>query len=83
MEATNAFLSVRPRGPDLDIPATGLRKTNHSRAPMEGPMRALDRNGRATVCIAPRVLGAITIENRVQGQASADRRAAISKGGTK
>ena len=83
MTAPNAFTSVRPRGPDLDIPATGLRKTNHSRAPMEGPIRALDRNGRATVTLSPRVLGSISIENQKQGQASVDKRRRISKGGTK
>lgn len=79
----NAFTEVRPRGPDLDIPAAGLRKTNISRAPMDGPIRALDRNGRATVALSPRVLGSISIENREQGQASVDRRKRISKGGTK
>lgn len=80
----NAFTTVRPRGPDLDIPAAPPRKTNHSRAPLEGNVqRALDSKGRPTVCIAPRVLGAISIENREQGQASALRRSRISKGGTK
>lgn len=83
MTTPNAFESVKPRGPDLDIPATGPRKTNHSRAPLDGPVRALDSKGRPTVCIAPRVLGAISIENREQGQASALRRSRISKGGTK
>lgn len=79
----NAFTSVRPRGPDIDVPATGLRKTNHSRAPMDGPIRALDRNGRPTVSLPPRVLGSITIENREQSQASVDKRKRISKAGTK
>lgn len=79
----NAFMSVRPRGLDLDIPAAGLRKTNHSRAPMDGLIRALDSKGRATVTLAPRVLGAITIENREQSQASVDKRKRISKAGTK
>ena len=81
--AVNAFTLVRPRGPDLHIPAVPPRKTNTSRAPMDGPIRALDRNGRPTVGLPPRVLGSITIENREQGQASRDRRAAISKAGTK
>jgi hypothetical protein len=43
MEA-NAFTLARPRGKDLDIPAVRPRKTNTSRAPMDGPIRALDRN---------------------------------------
>jgi len=83
MTALNAFTLVRPRGADIDIPAVPPRKTNTSRAPMDGPIRALDRNGRPTVGLTPRVLGSITIENREQGQASRDRRAAISKAGTK
>lgn len=83
MTAINAFTLARPRGKDLDIPAVLPRKTNTSRAPMDGPIRALDRNGRATVGLPPRVLGSITIENREQGQVSRDRRAAISKAGTK
>lgn len=78
------FLTVRPRGPDLDIPAIPPKKTNSSAAPRAGNVhQALDRNGRRTVSMAPRTLGAITLENREQGQASAARRAAISKGGTK
>lgn len=78
------FVTVRPRGRDLDIPAIPPRKTNHSAAPKSGNVhQALDRNGRRTVSLAPRAMGSITIENREQGQASADRRAAISKGGTK
>lgn len=78
--ADNAFTTVRPRGPDLDIPATGLRKTNTSRAPMDGPIRALDRNGRPTVGLPPRVLGSISIQNREDGRASQDRNDAIKRG---
>ena len=40
MSAMNAFTSVRPRGPDLDIPAK--------------PPRALDRLGRPTVDMGQR-----------------------------
>lgn len=80
----NAFQSVRPRGPDLDIPAAPPRKTNHSRAPIEGNVQqALDRNGRRTVSLAPRTAGAITIESREQSAASVAKRRKISKGGTK
>lgn len=80
-QVLNAFESVRPRGPDIDIPASCPRRTNHSAAPMSGLL--LDANGRRTVDIAPRAKDAITIESRAQSQASTDRRAAISKGGTK
>jgi hypothetical protein len=79
----NAFLSVRPRGTDLEIQAAP-RKTNTSRAPIEGNVhQALDRNGRRTVSLAPRTAGAITIETREQSASSLAKRQRISKGGTK
>lgn len=65
MTTLNAFTMVRPRGPDLDIPAAPPRKTNHSRAPIEGNVQqALDRNGRPTVGMQPRTTGAISINTR-------------------
>lgn len=80
----NAFQSVRPRGPDQDIPAAAPRKTNHSRAPIEGNVHLLlDANGRRTVSLAPRTAGAITIESREQSAASLAKRQRISKGSTK
>ncbi len=49
----NAFTSVRPRG--AEAPAKAPRKTNHSRAPVEGNVHmALDRNGRRTVSLERR-----------------------------
>ena len=64
----NPFMSVRPRG--KDAPSKAPRKTNHSRAPMEGNVHlALDRNGRRAVPLAPRASG-ITIESREQSAAS-------------
>ncbi len=84
MTALNAFTMVRPRGPDLDIPAVPPRKTNRSAAPIEGNVQQeLDRNGRRTVSLAPRTAGAITIESREQSAASLAKRQRISKGGTK
>ena len=63
----NPFLSVRPRGPNLDIPAVPPRKTNTSKAPADGNVHmALDRNGRQTVSLERRTTGGITIENREQ-----------------
>lgn len=76
----NAFTSVRPRGKDIDIPAVPPRKTNTSRAPMDGPIRALDRNGRPTVALPPRVMGSISIQNREDSRASQDRNDAIKRG---
>ena len=54
----NPFMSVRPRGPDLDIPAKPPKGTNRSAAPTEGNVhQALDRNGRRTVNMDPCTLG--------------------------
>lgn len=65
MQVENAFTMVRPRGPDLDIPATPPRKTNRSAAPIEGNVqRALDSKGRPTVTMPPRATGAISINTR-------------------
>jgi len=67
---TNAFTSVRPRGADAASTAKQPRKTNHSKAPMDGNVHlALDRNGRRAVPLAPRASG-ITIESREQSAAS-------------
>ena len=74
----NPFMSVRPRGKDM--PSKAPRKTNTSRAPMDGPIRALDRNGRPTVGLPPRVIGSISIQNREDGRASQDRNDAIKRG---
>ena len=68
----NAFQMARPRGQDT-APAKAPRKTNHSRAPMEGNVHevlALDRNGRRTVSLERRTKGGITIETREQSAAS-------------
>lgn len=82
--ADNAFTMVRPRGPDLDIPAAAPRKTNHSRAPIEGNVQqALDRNGRRTVSLERKTKGGITIESRTASAASVEKRRNVSKGGTK
>ena len=65
----NPFLSVRPRAQDT-APTKAPRKTNHSRAPIEGNVHLLlDSNGRQTVSLERRTSG-ITIENREQGAAS-------------
>lgn len=76
----NAFQSVRPRGPDVDIPVIPPRKTNASKAPQQGNVHmALDRNGRRTVGLAPRKSG-IVIENHEQSAASLAKSQRISKG---
>lgn len=74
----NAFTMVRPRGPNLDIPAVPPRKTNASKAPADGNVHmALDRNGRRTVGMAPRTSG-ITIETSA---ATLDKARRAKKGG--
>ena len=65
----NPFMSVRPRG--KDAPAKAPRKTNHSRAPIEGNVHLLlDRNGRQTVSLERKTKGGIVIETREQSAAS-------------
>ena len=60
-----SFPIPRPRGKDT-APAKAPRKTNHSRAPIEGNVHLLlDSNGRQTVSLERRPSG-ITIENREQ-----------------
>ena len=68
----NAFQMARPRGQDT-APAKAPRKTNHSRAPIEGNVHLLlDRNGRRT--------SGITIENREQRLANEAKQARLVGG---
>lgn len=78
----NAFMAVRPRGKDLDIPAQPPKsKASKSRETSSfGTLKALDRNGRPTVGLPPRVLGSISIQNREDSRASQDRNDAIKRG---
>ena len=72
MTTQNAFTMVRPRGVDT-APAKAPRKTNHSKAPMDGNVHevlAYDRNGRQTVSLERKTKGGITIETREQWAAS-------------
>ena len=83
MTMQNAFTSVRPRGVDT-APAKAPRKTNHSKAPMDGNVHevlAYDRNGRRTVSLERKTKGGITIETREQSAASLAKTQRI-KGGT-
>ena len=76
----NAFQMARPRGQDT-APAKAPRKTNHSKAPMEGNVHlTLDRNGRRTVSLERRTKGGITIENREQRLASEAKLARLAGG---
>ena len=70
MTTQNAFTMARQRGQDT-APSKAPRKTNHSRAPIEGNVHLLlDSNGRQTVSLERRTKGGITIENREQSAAS-------------
>jgi Fic family protein len=76
----NDFQRVRPRGADAASTAKQPRKTNHSKAPMEGNVHLLlDSNGRQTVSLERRTSG-ITIENREQRLASEAKQARIAGG---
>ena len=80
MTAINAFTSVKPRGKDMPS-AKPLRKTtNTSSNSAFGSVKTLDRLGRQTVSLAPRTTGAIAIEGREQGRASADKRSKLIRG---
>lgn len=85
MTAMNAFTMVRPRGPDIDIPATTKRKTtNTSKNSQFGDLKALDRNGRLTVAMPPRTTGAISLNASRQSAATLAKQArAGSKAGTR
>ena len=77
----NAFQAVRPRGADAAATAKQPRKTNTSKAPMEGNVHlALDRNGRRTVSLERRTTGGIVIENRAQRLASEAKLARLAGG---
>ena len=66
MTTHNAFTMVRPRGADA-APSKAPRKTNHSRAPIEGNAHLLlDSNVRQTVSLERRTSG-ITIETASRG----------------
>ena len=81
MTTHNAFTMVRPRGADA-APSKAPRKTNHSKAPMDGNVHevlAYDRNGRRTVSLERRPSG-ITIENREQRLASEAKLARLAGG---
>ena len=76
----NPFMSVRPKGKDMPG-AKPLRKTtNTSSNSAFGSIKTLDRLGRQTVSLAPRTTGAIAIEGREQGRASADKRSKLIRG---
>ena len=76
----NPFMSVRPRGKGMPS-AKPLRKTtNTSSNSAFSSVKTLDRLGRQTVSLAPRTTGAIAIEGREQGRASADKRSKLIRG---
>lgn len=75
----NAFTTVRPRGKDMPSAKPLLKTTNTSSNSAFGSVKTLDRLGRQTVSLAPRTTGAIAIENREQGAASTQKRAALKR----
>lgn len=76
----NDFHIARPRGKDMPS-AKPLRKTtNASSNSAFGSVKTLDARGRQTVSLAPRTTGAIAIEGREQGRASADKRSKLIRG---
>lgn len=75
-----SFPVPRPRGKDMPS-AKPLRKTtNASSNSAFGSVKTLDARGRQAVSLAPRTTGAIAIEGREQGRASADKRSKLIRG---
>lgn len=75
-----SFPIPRPRGKDMPS-AKPLRKTTSTSSNSAfGSVKTLDRLGRQTVSQAPRTTGAIAIEGREQGRASADKRSKLIRG---
>ena len=77
----NAFQSVRPRGEDKPSAVPARPHKGPEPTVLKGSyVRVLDRNGRLSAPLAPRI-GTLAVEGQKAGQASADRRAALTKGG--
>ncbi|MBV7454330.1 hypothetical protein KW843_07595 [Acidovorax sp. sif1233] len=82
MTVLNAFQSVRPRGVDMPSAVPVVAKAGQVPAKLPGSLpRVLDRKGCLNAPLAPRVYGSISVEGRDAGQASADKRSALLKGG--
>lgn len=79
----NAFQSVRPRGPDLDIPAKPPKSkaSQSSETNSFGTLKALDRLGRPTVTTQPRTQGGISLNTRRPSAATLAKRARAGSGG--
>lgn len=80
MRVINAFQIVRQKG--TPTPAAKARKPAqaHTTAAAPAGARALDRNGRPVVPLAPRASSSLLIENAAQSKAAAHKRQALRKG---
>lgn len=75
----NAFTMVRPRGADNDQPPK-IKQPNKGRPPPDlggSSQRALDRNGRRTVPLAP-MPSSVHIDSRLESQAMRDKQRKIT-----
>lgn len=81
-QVLNVFQTVRPRGADLPAPAPAPRPKKAGRAltVRPGVQRVLDRSGKLSVPLAPR-MGSLVVEGRKASEAARDRRAALVRGG--
>ncbi len=78
---SNAFTSVRPRGPDMPAKLPVQRKKKAVPITYSNK-RVLNVNGKLQAPLNPNA-ASIVIEGQAQGQASADKRRRISPTGTK
>ena len=75
----NAFQSVRPRGADAPAKVPKKRKTAQP-ITVKGTTRVMNVRGQWQAPLNPDASRSIVIEGREAGQASADKRRAITRG---
>ncbi|WP_287806071.1 hypothetical protein [Diaphorobacter sp.] len=80
MSILNAFQIVRQKGTPTPAEEARKRAQAHITAAARAGARALDRNGRPVVPLAPRASSSLLIENAAQSKAAAHKRQALLKG---
>ena len=80
MSVLNAFQIVRQKGTPTPTAITRKPAKAHTTAAARAGARALDRNGRPVVPLAPRASSSLLIENAAQSKAAAHKRQALRKG---